>query len=500
MKTMKRALITAGLFMLAIAPALRAADTAVSTAFTYQGRLAMAGSPVTGAYDLRFTLYNAATGGSVVGTAVTKLATPVSGGMFSVTLDFGWAPFAGSARWLEIAVKPKGSSLYTILSPRQPITQTPYAIRAMAAPWSGISGNKFAGSGSATTVAHSDHNHWGHEWRGKDTGMTLATTASTYTNPVTFMARTNAPHGNAISGIVSDGMYGFMQKQTGVAGLNYGSEDGGYGVYGYASAPNGRGTSGRATGLNSVGVNGESTGSHGVGVAGEATNVGGIGVEATGNDFGVKAAANAYALYGSSPAAAGTGVYGMANGGTAAYGIWGVSSVGYAGYFSGKVHVSGALSKSSGSFKIDHPLEPAKKYLSHSFVESPDMMNIYNGNVVLDAKGEAVVTLPEWFEALNKEFRYQLTCVGGFAPVYVAEKISKNRFRIGGGREGLEVSWQVTGVRKDAWARDNRIQVEEVKPADEQGTYMYPEGFGQKSTLSLDAARLNKMKSAASEK
>jgi hypothetical protein len=95
--------------------------------------------------------------------------------------------------------------------------------------------------------------------------------------------------------------------------------------------------------------------------------------------------------------------------------------------------VIGNLSKGGGSFKIDHPLDPANKYLYHSFVESPDMMNVYNGNVVLDANGEAVVVLPDWFEALNRDFRYQLTCIGGFAPVYIAEEIANNQFKIAGG-------------------------------------------------------------------
>ncbi len=121
-------------------------------------------------------------------------------------------------------------------------------------------------------------------------------------------------------------------------------------------------------------------------------------------------------------------------------GVYGSSSSGYAGYFDGKVRINGTLSKSGGSFTIDHPLDPENRYLSHSFVESPDMMNIYNGNVTLDQAGKAVVELPEWLQALNRDFRYQLTCIGGFAPVYVAEPIRSNRFRIAGGRPGLVVS------------------------------------------------------------
>ncbi|MCC7298809.1 MAG: hypothetical protein IT244_10795 [Bacteroidia bacterium] len=155
------------------------------------------------------------------------------------------------------------------------------------------------------------------------------------------------------------------------------------------------------------------------------------------------------------------------------------NTVGYAGYFSGRMHVNGTLSKSSGSFKIDHPLDPENKFLYHSFVESPDMMNIYNGNVVLDANGQATITMPDWFQALNMEFRYQLSCIGGYAPVYISKKVEGNQFSIAGGSPGLEVSWQVTGVRHDNYADQNRIQVEVEKTEFEKGYYMTPEAFGQ---------------------
>ncbi len=148
--------------------------------------------------------------------------------------------------------------------------------------------------------------------------------------------------------------------------------------------------------------------------------------------------------------------------------------------------VTGALSKASGSFKIDHPLDPENKYLYHSFVESPDMMNIYNGNAVLDENGEAAIQLPEWFEALNRDFRYQLTCIGGFAPVYVAEEVSGNQFRIAGGEPGMKVSWQVTGIRQDEWANAHRVQVEVEKPAEKKGLYLYPEVFGFDETRGIN--------------
>lgn len=149
-----------------------------------------------------------------------------------------------------------------------------------------------------------------------------------------------------------------------------------------------------------------------------------------------------------------------------------------AAFFQGNVTVAGNLAKLGGSFKIDHPLDPANKFLSHSFVESPDMKNIYDGVTTLDTNGEAMVQMPEWFTALNRDFRYQLTCIGGFAPIYIAEEVAENHFKIGGGRPGMKVSWQVTGIRHDAWADAHRIPVEQEKPEQQRGYYLAPELFG----------------------
>jgi hypothetical protein len=140
-----------------------------------------------------------------------------------------------------------------------------------------------------------------------------------------------------------------------------------------------------------------------------------------------------------------------------------------AGYFNGNVKIDGTLTKTAGSFRIDHPLDPEHKYLSHSFVESPDMMNVYNGNATLDENGRATVELPEYFEALNRDFRYQLTAIGAPGPnLYIAEGVKQNQFRIAGGRPYATVSWQVTGVRQDAYANEHRIKVEEGKPEGEK--------------------------------
>ena len=177
----------------------------------------------------------------------------------------------------------------------------------------------------------------------------------------------------------------------------------------------------------------------------------------------------------------GTGVGNIGGDGISVQGGAGANGAiaGLAGRFIGDVVVTGTLSKGGGSFKIDHPLDPENKYLYHSFVESPDMMNVYNGNVTTDKNGEATVTFPEYFEALNRDFRYQLTVIGTFAQAIVADEIKGNRFVIRTSVPGVKVSWQVTGIRRDAWANKNRIQVEEEKPEKERGYYLHPEAFNQ---------------------
>jgi len=159
-------------------------------------------------------------------------------------------------------------------------------------------------------------------------------------------------------------------------------------------------------------------------------------------------------------------------------------------YLGGTVEISGTLSKPGGSFKIDHPQDPAGKYLSHSFVESPDMMNVYNGVATADAAGKATIELPGWFDTLNRDFRYQLTALDAAAPdLHVSKRMNGNQFSIAGAKPGQDLSWMITGIRQDAWANENRIPVEETKPKAERGKYLYPQGFGKPESAGLAAAR-----------
>lgn len=108
----------------------------LGTAFTYQGQLKRDGALVNATCDMTFTLYDAATGGTPAGGPITMPVT-VTGGLFTVVLDFGITPFAGEARWLEVAVQCPGDAGFTTL-PRQPLTATPYTLYSQQSPWSGL--------------------------------------------------------------------------------------------------------------------------------------------------------------------------------------------------------------------------------------------------------------------------------------------------------------------------------------------------------------------------
>jgi hypothetical protein len=268
-----------------------------------------------------------------------------------------------------------------------------------------------------------------------------ATATSGNTNGVAGLDA--SPNGSGVNGSNSSGTCCFA------AGV-FGQAVGGTGVLGSASA---------TSGLN-FGVQGISASSAGIGVQAGNTPTG-EGVSLAAGTFLV----NAYVGK--------TGEFNVDNSGN--------------GFFAGNLTVKGNVSKGGGSFKIDHPLDPANKYLSHSFVESPDMMNVYNGNITTDRHGFATVNLPDYFEALNGDFRYQLTVIGQFAQAIVARKISANRFVIRTNKPKVEVSWQVTGVRHDAYANRYRIPVEEDKALAEQGYYLHPEVFGQPESKSISA-------------
>ena len=279
----------------------------------------------------------------------------------------------------------------------------------------------------------------------------------------------------------------------------------GNGVYGFSAT--GRGLSGESTG--DAGVSGLSQTGDGVfgqsqsnrGVAGFSNSGPGVFGSSSSNTGVYAQSGSADGVYGTSSEISRAGVFGDNNTGSGVIGfsvsgtgVFGQTFTGVAGRFLGNVEVSGTLIKSSGSFKIDHPLDPANKFLYHSFVESPDMKNVYDGVVTVDRNGEAVVELPDWFQALNRDFRYLLTAIGSQAPgLYISEEIANNRFKVAGGISGLKVSWQVTGIRRDAYANAHRISVEEQKTESERDHYLHPDLFGQPEEKGIEWAHNPKL-------
>ena len=149
-------------------------------------------------------------------------------------------------------------------------------------------------------------------------------------------------------------------------------------------------------------------------------------------------------------------------------------------YFTNDVTIGGNFFVSgTKNFRIDHPLDPTNKYLDHAAIESSEVLNQYSGNVVLDDKGEGRVEFPDWFAAINEDFRYQLTAIGAPGPnLYVSEEIKDNSFTIAGGRPAMKVSWQVTARRNDAYMKAHPYVVEQDKPEFERGYYTLPELYG----------------------
>lgn len=170
-------------------------------------------------------------------------------------------------------------------------------------------------------------------------------------------------------------------------------------------------------------------------------------------------------------------------------GVDGNAGSGYAGNFTGDVVATGSFMGGQIVTRIDDPLDPANKFLVHSSLESSEMKNFYDGMVITDEQGEATVELPKWFETLNTDFRYQLTVIGQFAQAVVEREIQNHAFAIRTSLPNVKVSWQVTGVRQDAYAKTHPIVVEQEKDARLRGFYIHPELHGVQAERQIEWAR-----------
>ena len=483
---------------------LAAANAVVPPVIKFSGVLTDASSkPMTGTVGVTFSLYKESQSGAPLWIE-TQNVTLDRAGHYTVLLGsttsqgLPASPFAaGEARWLGVQVQGQAEQ------PRVLLMSVPYALKALDAETIGgkpLSALQLAAPNGDSSFANSNKAALANT-------ITCSSSSACKTGYVPLFAS------NGGAATVKDSII----KESGSTISIAGSEilTGPIGSLATSTSPAVTGSDNSSQG--SVGVSGTSTNGFGVvatgitGLLGTGEGEDGIGVSASGN-LGVYANGNAAGVYGVSTNSTGVigtstnyiGVYGsgstgvtgvsssgpgvVAQSGTAwaldaygtstATGVLAGSASGWAAWFNGNVDVDGNLSKAGGSFKIDHPLDPANKYLYHSFVESPDMMNIYNGNVITDAQGDAVVPLPEWFETLNRDFRYQLTVIGQFAQAIVASEIADGRFSVKTDKPDVKVSWQVTGIRQDAWANAHRIPVEQEKPEVERGFYLHPELYG----------------------
>ncbi len=286
---------------------------------------------------------------------------------------------------------------------------------------------------------------------------------------------------HGVQGVASGPGYGVMGSgpNTGVYG-----DGGSQGVWGVS----GSGAGVLGTSQSNSGVVGVCTGSGCTGVTGTSSN--GAGIRGTSTDgYGVHGSSSSGdGLRGESGGGGKSGVYGVNSNGSG-YGIFGRNTGGgLAGGFDGGVQIWGNLNVTgTKNFVIDHPLDPENKVLRHAAVESSEVLNVYSGNVVTDGEGRAVVELPAWFEAINTDFRYQLTVIGRFAQAIVAQKVENNRFVIQTNVGNVEVSWQVTARRNDGWMRAHPFAVEDEKPTEEGGRYLVPEAYGHEASAGTGA-------------
>ena len=172
-------------------------------------------------------------------------------------------------------------------------------------------------------------------------------------------------------------------------------------------------------------------------------------------------------------------------------GVYGqTDSDGYGVYSDGNLGSSGTK-----SFIIDHPNDPENKLLKHYCAESPEVLNIYRGNVIIDSNGEAIVELPDYFNEININFSYYLTPIGCAAPnLHIKQEVMDNQFIIGGGIANSKVSWVLYAQRNDKYVQNNPKSIEVEPEKRRKGMYIHPELFDkpeEKAMFKLNKHKLN---------
>jgi hypothetical protein len=408
---------------------------------------------------LRLSIRNTTATGTIT-YQETQTATTNAYGLYNVAIGTGTVTvgtflninWGTGAKYLQVEVDPAGGTSYTDLGAHQ-LLSVPYALNGI----SGGTANYIPKFTSGTSVGNSAIYQSGTNKVG------IGTTSPGW--PLTLFSSTDTII-NIVAQQGTPTLWGSSRTEyTGTADVaRVGILGSSLSNYAHSS---GIGVEGLGNQVGVLGYGASSTATQVAAVEGDGYGTGSWAIGVLGNGDRYSTGTPTYAV----------GVLGMAQNGL----------VSYAGYFNGNVNVVGSVSKLGGTFKIDHPLDPDNKYLSHSFVESPDMMNIYNGNITTDATGTAVVTLPSYFEALNQDFRYQLTVIGTFAQAIISKEITDNTFEIKTSVPNVKVSWMVTGVRHDAWASANRIAPEQEKESFNKGKYLTAKELGKPADTQIGA-------------
>jgi hypothetical protein len=370
MKTTKILAIMVLAFGLIVWPAEVSEASPIGTAFTYQGRLIDANNAADGLYDFQFKLYDANVAGTQKGGILNIGEVDVIDGYFTTELDFSNV-FDGNDRWLQIGVRAgelNDPNVYTILEPRQKITAMPYALYAASAPGgSGVPVPLILSGSFSQAIIDATNTGSGYGVMGKHNGTGNYGYLGSVNYGVYGLGTSSkiGVYGQNSSGTVgylgsaSYGVYGWNDTCGNYGYLGSAS----YGVYGQSSSSIGNGVygyniSGNYGYLGSVnyGVYGLGTSSN-IGVYGIGT--GGMGVYGTStNNIGVYGNSTiSYGVYGRNDTSGNFGYLGSTS-----YGVYGQSSSGYAGYFSGGVYVTGNVSADSFTDRTPYPKDLATAY------------------------------------------------------------------------------------------------------------------------------------------
>lgn len=438
---------------------------------------------------------------SILQTTATGIAvyiethTPVSNANGLVTVEIGNGnvvagsfaaiDWSNGPYFIKTETDPNGGTVYTISGTTQ-LVSVPYALYAESA------GSSFSGNYNDLTNA--------------------PTNVSTFTNDAGYITAANTldqayDQGGAGAGriiTVDAGELELVNSTANGIGLRATTTNSGVGVLATstnaANAFSAIQASTNATSTLTAAITGSSSGGA-YGISGQVESTGTATAGVYGNNLRTTGGYGTYGLghtgtVGETNYQLGFGVYGrnydaigplgnaVGTYGMGYIGVWGDQSDpnGYSIYANGDFGAAGTK-----AFAIDHPLDPAHKYLKHYSIESNEVLNMYRGTVAFDANGEAIVTLPTYFDSINIDFSYQLTPIGGYAPLYIKEKIADGKFVIAGGASGMEVSWTVYAQRNDPYLQQHPESkaVEVEKEAWNQGKYLQPDLYNQPADLKI---------------